>query len=130
MATKKVMNELRAGFDYVIVDSSPLLPVTDAAILAAAADGVLVISRFGHTKREHLGHAVENLRNVEARILGAVFTMTPGRENASYDYSYYGAAESSPGTSPRDENSRSRRRKKQGRRHRQAQPSSESFRPK
>jgi capsular exopolysaccharide synthesis family protein len=128
-AAKKVLNELRAGFDYVIVDTSPLLPVTDAAVLAAGADGVLLIARFGKTKREQLGHAVENLRNVEARILGAVFTMTPPQGNASYDYGYYGPVDS-PATSPRDQNSRWRRGKRRGGRRHQAQPSSPSFRPK
>ena len=93
LAAQKVLNELRADFDYVIVDSSPLLAVTDAAILAADSDGVLVIARFGETKREQLAHAVGNLRNVGARILGAVFTMTPTRGNASYNYSYYGDVE-------------------------------------
>jgi capsular exopolysaccharide synthesis family protein len=100
LATKKVLSDLRSGFDYVIVDSSPLLPVTDAAILAAASDGVLVIGRFAKTKREQLAHAVGNLRNVEARILGAVFTMTPARRNASYKYGYYGYAERPPSSSP------------------------------
>ena len=90
LAAQKVLSELRAGFDYVIVDSSPLLAVTDAAILAADSDGVLVIARFAETKREQLAHAVGNLKNVGARILGAVFTMTPARGNASYSYSYYG----------------------------------------
>jgi capsular exopolysaccharide synthesis family protein len=90
MAAKNVLSEMRAQFDYVIVDSSPLLPVTDAAILAAASDGVLIIARFGRTKREQLGHAVGNLQDVGAAILGAVFTMTPDRGNAAYSYSYYG----------------------------------------
>jgi receptor protein-tyrosine kinase len=90
LAAKKVISELRAQFDYVIVDSSPLLAVTDAAILAAESDGVLMLARFGHTKREQLGHSVGNLEDVGARLLGAVFTMTPERENASYGYSYYG----------------------------------------
>ena len=83
LAAQKVLSELRADFDYVIVDSSPLLAVTDAAILAADSDGVLIMARFGETKREQLAHAVGNLKNVGARILGAVFTMTPTRGNAS-----------------------------------------------
>ena len=66
LAAKKVLNELRADFDYVIVDSSPLLAVTDAAILAADSDGVLIMARFGETKREQLAHAVGNLKNVGA----------------------------------------------------------------
>jgi capsular exopolysaccharide synthesis family protein len=89
LAAQKVLNELRAGFDYVVVDSSPLLAVTDAAVLAADSDGVLVVARFGETKREQLAHAVGNLKNVGARTLGAVLTMMPARGNASYSYSYY-----------------------------------------
>ncbi len=61
LAAKKLLSEMRAEFDYVIVDSSPLLAVTDAAILAADADGVLLMARFGQTKREQLAHAVGNL---------------------------------------------------------------------
>jgi len=90
LAAKKLLNELLTRFDYVIVDSSPLLAVTDAAILAASADGVLIMARFGQTKREQLSHAVGSLEAVGASILGAVFTMTPSRGNASYYYSYYG----------------------------------------
>jgi receptor protein-tyrosine kinase len=89
LATKKVLSEMRSHFDYVIVDSSPLLAVTDAAILASAADGVLVVAHFAETKREQLTHAVGNLRNVEARLLGAVLTMVPARNSANYVYNYY-----------------------------------------
>jgi receptor protein-tyrosine kinase len=88
LAAKKLLSELRAQFDYVIVDSSPLLAVTDAAILAAESDGVLILVRFGQTKREQLAHAVGNLEDVGAVPLGAVFTITPERGNGSYSYSY------------------------------------------
>jgi capsular exopolysaccharide synthesis family protein len=90
LAAQKVLSELRANFDYVIVDSSPLLAVTDAAILAANSDGALIMARFGRTKREHLTHAVGALQDVGAPLLGVVFTMTPMRGNASYNYNYYG----------------------------------------
>lgn len=86
-AAKSLLNELRSEFDYVIVDSTPLLAVTDAAILSAAADGVLIIARYGRTKRDQLAHAVESLRDVDASVLGAVFTMTPTR-GAAYYYNY------------------------------------------
>lgn len=90
LAAQKILGELRVNFDYVIVDSSPLLAVTDAAILAANSDGALVIARYGQTKREHLAHAVGTLEDVGAPLLGAVFTMTPTRGDASYSYDYYG----------------------------------------
>jgi capsular exopolysaccharide synthesis family protein len=116
MAAHKVLNELRVGFDYVIVDSSPLLAATDAAVLAAACDGVLMIAKFADTKREQVAHGVGNLTNVGARILGAIFTMMPARSNESYyNYSYYGDVErspqSSPATSPGDDKSQSLHRK-------------------
>lgn len=97
MAAKKNIGDLRTQFDYVIVDSSPLLAVTDAAILAANADGVLLMARYGQTKTEQLSNAVGNLEDVGATVLGAVMTMLPTRGTASYHYTYYGETQA---TSP------------------------------
>ena len=95
-AARTLLAELRSEFDYVIVDSTPLLAVTDAAILAAAADGVLIMARFGQTKREQLAHAVGCLADVGATLLGAVLTIVPTRGGSySYNYSYYGETRSS-----------------------------------
>jgi receptor protein-tyrosine kinase len=88
LAAQKVLSELRTDFDYVVVDSSPLLAVTDAAVLAAHSDGALIIARFGRTRRDQLTHAVGNLRDVGAPVLGAVLTMTPSRGSSSYSYNY------------------------------------------
>ncbi|MGE2728586.1 polysaccharide biosynthesis tyrosine autokinase [Mycolicibacterium vaccae] len=96
-SARKLLSDLRARFDYVIVDSTPLLAVTDAAILAAGSDAVLIMTRFGHTKREQLAHAVGSLQSVGAPLLGAVFTMMPTRGNRTYNYNYtyYGTEKSS-----------------------------------
>lgn len=91
-AAKKVLRELREQFDYVIIDTSPLLAVTDGAILATECDGVLMIARFGETKREQLAHAVNTLQTVGATLLGAILTMTPSRGSSyyyNYNYNYY-----------------------------------------
>jgi receptor protein-tyrosine kinase len=90
---KNLISELRARFDYVIIDTSPLLAVTDGAILAANADGALMVARFGETKREQLAHSVKNLEDVGASLLGVVFTMLPPRAEGSYGYryNYYGS---------------------------------------
>ncbi len=87
-AAKSLLSELRSRYDYVIVDSTPLLAVTDGAILATNSDGVLMIARYGRTKREQLSHAMKNLRDVDATLLGAVLTMTPTSGTGSYRYSY------------------------------------------
>lgn len=90
LAAQKLLEELRERFDYVIVDSSPLLAVTDAAILGNSADGVIVIARFGHTTRDQLAHAVRNLEDVDATVLGTVLTMAPSRGGGPYYYDEYG----------------------------------------
>ena len=87
-SARKLLAELRSKFDYVIVDSTPLLAVTDAAILAAGADGVLLMARYGQSKRDQLAHAVSALQSVGAALLGVVFTMVPTRGSGSYSYSY------------------------------------------
>jgi capsular exopolysaccharide synthesis family protein len=104
LAAKNVLEDLRKQFDYVIVDSSPLLAVTDAAILAAGADGVLIMARAGQTKRDQLAHAIGALADVGATLLGAVLTMVPTRGAGSYSYKYtysnYGSAESPQVSAP------------------------------
>jgi receptor protein-tyrosine kinase len=105
LSAKKILGQLRAHFDYVIVDSSPLLAVTDAAVLAADADGVLMVARYGEVRRDQLAYAVRNLDDVGASLLGAIITMTPERGNSaySYNYGYYGdrsAASGSPDATP------------------------------
>ena len=89
-SARNLLGDLRGRFDYVILDSTPLLAVTDAAILAAGADGALIMARHGHTRRDQLAHAVGSLESVGAPVLGAVFTMAPSRKGSSYSYSYYG----------------------------------------
>jgi capsular exopolysaccharide synthesis family protein len=75
-AMRDVLDELRKVFDVIIVDSPPLLPVTDAAIISAQADGALLVVRHGKTTRDQLRGAVERLKSVDARVVGAVLSMT------------------------------------------------------
>ena len=89
LAAAKMLSELRARFDYVIIDSAPVLAVTDGAILAAKSDGALVVVRAGKTRRDQLAHAIGMLNDVGATLLGAVLTMMPTRGSGAYSYSYY-----------------------------------------
>ncbi|MFC6286085.1 polysaccharide biosynthesis tyrosine autokinase [Nocardioides sp. GCM10027113] len=88
-AMEKLLAELRDQFDVVIIDAPPLLPVTDAALLAARSDGALVVVRHGRTTRDQLGHAIERLDAVDAKTIGVVVNMTPARKSSSpYGYGY------------------------------------------
>src|SRR5690606_10405367 len=82
----EIIGVLKARASYVLLDSPPVLAVTDAALLSAKLDGVLLVVRAGHTRREHAVRAKEALERVHARIIGAVLSNAP-RENAT---GYYG----------------------------------------
>ncbi len=74
---EKLLAELRNDYDLVVIDSPPLLPVTDAAVVATMADGVVVAVRHGSTRGEQLGRSLRTLESVDARILGTVLTFAP-----------------------------------------------------
>jgi capsular exopolysaccharide synthesis family protein len=92
----QLLDDLRQRFDVIVVDAPPLLPVTDAALLAAQADGALLVVRHGRTKREQVHGSVERLQAVGGRLVGVVLNMAPQRGNDAHSYGYgYGYAPAS-----------------------------------
>lgn len=88
-AMELLVKDLRSRFDVVILDAPPLLPVTDAALLAARADGMLAIVRHGKTTKDQLQHALERVESVGAKCLGVVINLVPPkRSNRGYGYGY------------------------------------------
>jgi non-specific protein-tyrosine kinase len=82
-----LIEELVGQADFVIFDSPPAIAVTDAAVLGAKVDGVLLVVSAGKTRREHAERAKETLEKARARIVGVTLT------NASQDSmvsDYYG----------------------------------------
>jgi capsular exopolysaccharide synthesis family protein len=92
------LSELRELADLVIVDSPPVLPVSDPAILAGQADGTLLVVNAQRTRGQHAAHAVATLQQAGARLLGAVLNRTP-RTGGSYYGSYAALSESRPAAS-------------------------------
>jgi capsular exopolysaccharide synthesis family protein len=76
-AMTDLLIDLRRRFDIVIVDSPPLLPVTDAAVAASQSDGAIVVVRYGRTRLAHVASAIGALESANARVLGCVVTMAP-----------------------------------------------------
>ncbi len=74
---KALVRDMRAQYDMVLIDTPPLLPVTDAAAVSSAADGVILMCRFKKTSRDQVHMAVEALKSVSARLFGTLFTMVP-----------------------------------------------------
>jgi non-specific protein-tyrosine kinase len=73
-AAAALLAGLRADADVVLVDAPPLLAVTDAALLAARLDGVLLVLAAGKSRRDHAERARELLDRVGAETVGVVLT--------------------------------------------------------
>jgi capsular exopolysaccharide synthesis family protein len=84
---QEVFSTLRRLFDLVLIDSPPVLPVTDAVVLAKDADATLLIVAAGQTSRGDLQRAAEKLAQVNARVVGLVLNET-SRQAAGYGYGY------------------------------------------
>ncbi|MGY4643714.1 polysaccharide biosynthesis tyrosine autokinase [Cellulomonas sp. URHB0016] len=102
-AMSTVLKELAGRYDVVLVDTAPLLPVTDGAILAKLAGGALVTVGSGTVTRHQLAEALGSLGSVGARVLGIVMNRTTRQGDRYPYYDYYPADRpqaSGPSTSP------------------------------
>lgn len=70
--TADILTALRSQFDVVLVDSPPVLPVTDAAVLSTRVDGTLLVAMANQTTSKALTRAMEVLGNVDTTVVGAV----------------------------------------------------------
>ena len=88
-----LLSHLRGVYDFVLIDAPPLLPVTDAAVLTTLADGCVLSTRFGKTRREELAEAATALQRIDGRLLGVVLNRVPQSAGAGRGYGYgYGYA--------------------------------------
>jgi non-specific protein-tyrosine kinase len=73
----QVIESLSGMADVVLFDAPPVIAVTDAAVLGAKVDGVLLVISAGKTRREHAERAKEMLERANVRIVGAALTNAP-----------------------------------------------------
>lgn len=71
---KNLISALRAKYDYIIFDSPPLVPVTDAGVVGSQTDGVLMVIRANKTQKGVVEHSKHLLAQVHAKLLGYVLT--------------------------------------------------------
>lgn len=80
----EILQSLRDSADVVIIDTPPVLAVTDAVVLAPRVDGVILVMRAGHTRREPAKQAKTVLEKAKANIVGIV--LNDAELNATTDY--------------------------------------------
>jgi capsular exopolysaccharide synthesis family protein len=108
---RTMLRELAERYDTVIIDSPPVLPVTDAQVLAHLVDATIVVVAYGETSRRGLTRTLELLHQVDAPVAGTVLNLMPPNKayaGAPYRYEAY--------------RSRSERRRRRQERHRETAP--------
>ena len=83
-----VLEKLRARYEYVVIDSAPLLASADSMILATLVDGVVIVARAGGTSRDLVASAFRQVKRVRGRVLGLVLNQVKQQDSESYSYYY------------------------------------------
>ena len=86
----QILDQAKSFSDIVIIDTPPIMAVTDAAVLGAKVDGVLLVVEPGKTRLASARHTVEQLQRVGANLLGVVLNnLDMGSARYGYRYYYY-----------------------------------------
>ena len=85
-AMSSMLEQLRRHFDYVIIDSPPLVPLVDARALAEVADRIVLAMRWDSTPKDVVAQALETLAPAYDRLLGTVLTRVDMHRLRFYDY--------------------------------------------
>ncbi|MCA9718620.1 MAG: polysaccharide biosynthesis tyrosine autokinase [Myxococcales bacterium] len=101
-ACRRLLLELRERYDIILLDSPPVLPVTDPLVLARHVDGLVIVARCQSTTRSELQRALTTLRHGETNLLGVILNEVDHRRERSgyYGSEYYAYAPREPQESP------------------------------
>ncbi len=83
----ELLNQLSAWFDWIIIDSPPILPLADTSVWARLADGILLVTREGTTKKRMLQRGLQALE--QSKLLGVVVNSSANTDHSNY-YQRYG----------------------------------------
>lgn len=81
---KKLIEELREEYDYVILDCAPVLLVSDYIHISKVSDSVLFLVAYGSTTKSQVADAIKELKKNNIKILGTVFSMYDRKRDKSY----------------------------------------------
>lgn len=94
MQMERLIRRLEETFDSVIIDAPPLLPVTDAAVLAQHVGGVMLVVGTHKVRQHDLEKSFRALDMVSATVLGVVMNRVPSKGPDAYSYGYYSPSDS------------------------------------
>ena len=83
-----LIKELSLSFDYIVMDTPPVIPVTDPLLLAAKSDATIIVVRARKTKEKIIRQTYDELIKVNSNIIGSILNDSETKTNNSY-YEYY-----------------------------------------
>ena len=87
---RDLIRKLKESFDWVLIDSPPVISLTDSVILASLADMIVFVVKHNETEREMIRRCLQNIRNVNPHVIGAVLNNVDIERSYSKDYYYTG----------------------------------------
>ncbi|MFZ0541611.1 MAG: CpsD/CapB family tyrosine-protein kinase [Candidatus Sulfotelmatobacter sp.] len=88
-----LMNQLEAWFDWIVIDSPPVLPLADASMWSRLADGILLVTRNGTTEKRQLKRGIEAIE--KSKLLGALVNSSANAAHTDYYQRYSAQADQS-----------------------------------
>jgi capsular exopolysaccharide synthesis family protein len=89
-----LMEQLESWFDWIVIDSPPVLPLADTSLWSRLADGVLLVTRKGTTEKQQLKCGLEAIE--KSKLLGALVNSSANAAHADYYQSYSSSAADTP----------------------------------
>lgn len=89
----ELMDQLKDWFDWIIIDSPPVLAVADTSVFMRLVDGIIVVARQGVTEKKQLEKGIETLE--KKKLIGAVLNCSQSAAHGEYYYQYYSSRSSS-----------------------------------
>jgi capsular exopolysaccharide synthesis family protein len=86
---RQLIDEAAAAFDLLILDTPPVIPVSDGIALSAHAEGVIIVVKVGTVPSEVVRRAVEQIESVKGRVLGVVLNRVNPHRDGDYYYQQY-----------------------------------------
>ncbi len=88
---RELVSELGERFDFVVIDSPPILATTDARILCQMTDATVAVAQWGKTRRAVVRNTLDQLRGARAKLAGCLLTQVDVKKHAQYGYGDSGA---------------------------------------
>lgn len=91
-----LIQNLKTRFDFIIIDTPPVTPATDALLISPKTDGTVFVIRSGHTDRKIIQNAIDQYQAAKQNIIGTVLNQVDMKKEGYYRYyqkyysSYYG----------------------------------------